>query len=358
MLTRRGFIKAGIAGAASAGLLRDAALTFGAAPAVDAGTAATVRIMVWSGLVQPIVADFAVKPFQTKYPKVTIQQQVGTNAEFYPKLLATRSKPQFAGAMMNDLFEARGALDGLWQKIDLSLLPNAAKVPAKLNPPDGYAIALMLTPYGIAYNPEKVGTPPTSWTDLYKPEYKGRVVMMDGFFGAFQMAALIDGHKDMDVTTGIKIWEKYKDNIGAWTNSEAQKAELLTRGDLWLAPKFGAWTEQEVRQGYKEKFVVPKEGAIQWMGSLVVVKGIPEQEAAVTQRFFNEWYTKEFQTKLVTEGFFIPARDDLEIPTAVKTSPAVMTATEASQKLIRYDVRTVAQTQREYTSLIQRTLKG
>ncbi len=357
MLTRRRFLEVGIAAGAGAALLRNAGSAAAAPVKIDANTSANVRVMVWSGLVQPIVTENALKPFQAKYPKVTVQLQVGTNAEAYPKLLATRSKPQFAGAMMNDLFEARGSLDGLWQKVTLDALPNAAQIPAKLNPPDGEAMALMLTPYGIAYNPDKVAAP-TSWTDLYKPEYKGRVAMMDGFFGAFQMAALIDGHKDMDIGTGIKIWEKYKANIGAWTNSEAQKAELLTRGDMWLAPKFGAWTEQEIRQGYKEKFVMPREGAVQWMGSLVVVKGISEQDTAVTQAFFNEWYSKEFQTKLVTEGFFIPARADVEIPAAIKSSPAVMTAAEASQKLVRYDVRVVAEKQREYTAQIQRTLKS
>ena len=41
--------------------------------------------MVWSGLVQPIVSEYALKPFQAKYPKVTVQLQVGTNAEAYPK---------------------------------------------------------------------------------------------------------------------------------------------------------------------------------------------------------------------------------------------------------------------------------
>jgi putative spermidine/putrescine transport system substrate-binding protein len=356
MLTRRRFLGAGVA--AGAGALLPNVRGAEAAAKVDASTDASVRVMVWSGLVQPIVSEYALKPFQAKYPKVTVQLQVGTNAEAYPKLLATRSKPQFAGAMMNDLFQARGSLDGLWQKVTLDVLPNAAQIPAKLSPSDGQAIALMLTPYGIAYNPEKVPTPPTSWTDLYKPEYKGRVAMMDGFFGAYQMAALIDGDKDMDIGRGIKIWEKYKANIGAWTNSEAQKAELLTRGDMWLAPKFGAWTQQEIRQGYKEKFVMPREGAVQWMGSLVVVKGISEQDTAVTQAFFNEWYTKEFQTRLVTEGFFIPARADVEIPAAIKGSPAVMTASEASEKLIRYDVRLVAEKQREYTSQIQRTLKS
>jgi putative spermidine/putrescine transport system substrate-binding protein len=356
MLTRRGFLKVGAVGAAGAALLRDAG---GEAASVEVGsnTSASVRVMVWSGLVQPIVTEYALKPFQAKFPKVTVQLQVGTNAEAYPKLLATRSKPQFAGAMMNDLFQARGSLDGLWQQIKLDQLPNAAQIPAGLNPVGGEAIALMLTPYGIAYNPDKVPAP-TSWTDLYKPEYKGRVVMMDGFFGAFQMAALIDGDKGVDIGKGIKIWEKYKSNIGAWTNSEAQKAELLARGDMWLAPKFGAWTEQEARQGYKAKFVMPREGAVQWMGSLVMVKGISEQESAVTQTFFNEWYSKEFQAKLCTEGFFIPARADVEIPAAVQASPAVMTAAEASRKLIRYDVRTVAEKQREYTGLIQRTLKA
>src|ERR1044071_1693274 len=35
--------------------------------------------------------------------------------------------------------------------------------------------AIFFQTVGLTYNPDKVKTPPTSWADLWKPEYKGRV---------------------------------------------------------------------------------------------------------------------------------------------------------------------------------------
>ncbi len=324
-----------------------------------ADTEGSIRVMVWSGLVEQIVKENAVKSFNQKYPKVKVELEIGTNADLYPKLVATRSNPQFDGAMMNDLFSAVGNQDDMWQKFDPELVPNAASIPADLNPPGGFGYALMLTQFGLAYNPEKVPNPPQSWADLYKPEYKGRIAMSDGYFASYQLAALLEGDKTMDVEKGIQVWQKYKDNIGTWSNAEGQKAELVSRGEMWLAPKFGAWTEQEKVQGKNELFTIPKEGAIQWLGALQVIKGVSPQNAELAQLFFNEWYSKEFQQALVKQGFYIPARADVDIPAELKgTSPAIMTADEAKQKLLRYDVEAVAKKQREYTALIQRTLKA
>jgi putative spermidine/putrescine transport system substrate-binding protein len=49
-----------------------------------------------------------------------------------------------------------------------------ADIPQAFRHPDGYAPVITVQLIGIAYNPKKIKTPPTSWEDLWKPEY-GRV---------------------------------------------------------------------------------------------------------------------------------------------------------------------------------------
>lgn len=324
----------------------------------SAGSAGTIRMLVWSGLMAPIVKESAVSKFKAKYPKVDVQLEQGTNAELYPKLLATRSDTPYVGGMMNDLFTARGVLDDMWQKPDPALMPSAAKVPTELNPDDGYGYTFMLTGLGIAYNPDKVKEPPKSWTDLYRPEYKGRVVMSDGYFGAYQMAALAEGKKVDDIQAGIDIWKKYRANIGSFTNGEGQKDELIARGDMWAGPAFGSWTQQAKSTGKSIEFCVPEEGLLQWVGALQVIKGVSGVDVGLGAAFFDQFYTTEFQQQLVSKGFFIPAVPGVDIPADIaKTVPAVMTADEAVDELITYDVKAAAKGQRKYTAEIQRTLK-
>lgn len=324
---------------------------------VAADAEGQIRVMVWSGLVEPIVRENAVAPFNEKYPNATVELEVGTNADLYPKLLAAKGSAQYAGAMMNDLFSARGNLDGMWATPNMDLMENANEVPEELNPAGGFAVALMLTGQGIIYNPDEV-EPPTSWTDLYRPEYEGRVVMSDGYFGAYSMAAMIDNGDVDDIPAGIEIWQKYRQNVGAWTNSEGQKAELISSGSMWLAPGFGAWTEQEIAKGRNVAFAAPEEGQIRWSGSLQMLNGVEGDDAGLVQALFNEFYSREFQEQFVSQGFFIPARQDVEIPADIaERSQAVMTTAEAQEQLVPYDVEAVAENQRDYTAQIQRTVK-
>lgn len=333
----------------------------GASAAVSVGpdTEATIRVMIWSGLIEPIIQQYALPEFKKQYPKANVEPEISTNAEFYPKLLATKdSAPQYAGAMMNDLFCAVGNLDGMWAAPNISNMPNATKIPENLNPPGGFGHTVFLTGLGIAYNPDKIEKP-TSWADLYRPEYAGRVAMSDGNMGAYCMASYVDGGDVNDVLNGIKVWEPHKANIGAWSNSEGQRAEMISSGSIWLTPSYGAWAEQERVKGRKIAFAAPDEGMLSFYAALQLIRNAAATETALTEAFFNLLYGREVQEQFVKQGYFIPALTEVEVPDSLKAeSAAVMTSAEASEKLVQYDVATIAQQQRQYTAAIQRTLNA
>ena len=117
-------------------------------------------------------------------------------------------------------------------------VPNAANVPKEMMTPGGFGIPFHLTPFGIMYNPERVPEP-KSWTDLWDPKYKGRVSMWDAYYDAYIMAAVATGKGD-DVEAGIKAWEPHRANIGAWTSSVPGEQDMVSRGEVWFAPHWGA----------------------------------------------------------------------------------------------------------------------
>ncbi len=349
---RRRVLKAAIAIGAGGSSLLSFAEALAQASSEDA---ATLTIFSQGGVVPEVIQKFAVAPFNQQYPKAAVRLEVATNAVSYPKMLASRNNPVVSGGMFNDIFAQRGIKDGMWVKFDDSFVPNRKHVPSELMTPGGFGIPFQLTPFGIMYNPDRVEKP-TSWTDLWNPKYKGRVSMWDSYFDAYIMAAIATG-KGPDVVEGIKAWAPHRQNIGSWTNSGIAEADTVHRGEMWLAPHWGGWAEQARAEGKRIAFTIPKEGAIQWTNHMQCITGFTPKVTELTQRFLNLWLSDECQLAWATNAFFGPTSSRVQIPESMRSNEALMSAEEASKKLIRYDVLTVGTRIPELNQMVNRTLK-
>ena len=317
---------------------------------------ASLTILSQAGLVPEILNTTALPEFRKKNAKTEIKLEIGANAVAYPKMLSQRANPVISGGMFNDIFAQRGIADGMWAKFDPALVPHAANVPAQMMTPGGFGIPFHLTPFGIMYNPDRVEEP-KSWTDLWNPKYKGRVSMWDAYYDAYIMAAVATGKGD-DVEAGIKAWEPHKANVGAWTSSVPGEQDMVHRGEVWLAPHWGAWVEQARSQGKKVAFTIPKEGAIQWAGHMQVCTGFSPGVTALTQRYLDTWLSDACQLAWIERGFFSPASKTVKIPEALRSNPALVTTDTALAKLIRPDPVKLGTAMPRLKSLIDRTLKA
>jgi len=93
---------------------------------------------------------------------------------------------------------------------------------------------------GITYNPEKVKIPPTSWTDIWKPEFKGRVGItnLNSTLGTGFLVeiARMRGGNEANVDTGFKAIEELKPNLGAVAANPGQLATLYQQGQIDIGP--------------------------------------------------------------------------------------------------------------------------
>ena len=351
-VTRRAALKSLVAaGAGVAALTRFADALAG----VSRDEAGDLTVFAWPGLVPDILKERSIAPFNKTYPKIAVRLDVSTNATMYPKMLAARSNPAISGGMFNDIFVQKGIVDDLWVKPNDEWMPNRSNVPQELMPPGGYGTMFQFSPFGIMYNPDRVDKP-TSWEDLWNPKYKGRVEMWDSYFDAYVAAAVMSG-KGPSVEEGIKLWASHKPQIGAWTSSPTKSEDDVARGEMWLAPHWGAWVEQAKTQGKKLAFAIPREGAVQWGGHMVTVKGFSPKVTELTQRYLDTWNSDECQLAWVTKGFFGPANRKVKIPPELLKLEAMMTADDAAKKLIRYDVKAVGQNIPRLKAMIDQTLK-
>ena len=89
------------------------------------------------------------------------------------KVTAARSNPPI-DVMLHDPGPALVAVaQDLVEPFPVAESKNYADLIPVAQEPTGPAIFFQAV--GLTYNPEKIKTPPTSWSDLWKPEYKGRV---------------------------------------------------------------------------------------------------------------------------------------------------------------------------------------
>ncbi len=317
-------------------------------------TVRELTIHLQAGL-QDICRDFADKPFGKVAPGVKVNYDIGANGITYPKMLAQRSNPVVSGGMYNDIYAQRGIADRMWAKFNPALMPNATNIPKEILTPGGFGLPIHLTPFGIMYNPDRVEKP-TSWTDLWNPKYKGRVSMWSAYFDAYIMAAVATG-KGPDVEAGIKAWQPHKQNIGAWITSHINEQDLVSRGEIWLAPHWGGWTEQARVQGKNVAFTIPKEGAVQWTGHMQLTAGFSPEATELTQHYLNTWLSDECQVAWAEKAFLSPALSTVRMPEHLLSNPAIV-APDKVTSLVRPDVVSIGPKMTAYKALIDRTLRA
>ncbi|GIK97063.1 MAG: hypothetical protein BroJett029_12720 [Alphaproteobacteria bacterium] len=184
---------------------------------------------------------------------------------------------------------------GLIDPIDEPLVPNLARImplfrdqPAIHAGGRLYAVPFTWGSAPMLYDPAAHPMPPASWKDLLKPDYAGRIGMMDDPLGNTMLAALIvtDARSatlltraELEAAVDFLIEMKKQSRLVAGSWSEL--ADALSRSDItvtfsgWEAiQKFCADKGKAVEHGY------PAEGTFAWIDSYCVVRDAPNREAA------------------------------------------------------------------------------
>ncbi len=145
-------------------------------------------------------------------------------------------------------------------------------------------------PLGFAYNPELLAKKklpvPKSWADLLKPEYKGDIQVANPASSgtAYTMVAtlvqLMGEDKAFDYLKALHR------NVGQYTRSGTGPIKAVARGETAVSISFVHDAPQERMAGFPVETVTPSEGTGAEIGSMSIIKGARNLEAA---KKFYEW---------------------------------------------------------------------
>jgi spermidine/putrescine transport system substrate-binding protein len=184
----------------------------------------------------------------------------------------------------------------LLEPIDESLVPNLAKVPEVFRNDSNvivngtrYSVPFTWGSGPMAYDPAVIKTAPESWMDVFKPEYKGKVGMMDDPIGNQMLAAILATDakvptlltpEQLDQATEFLIKLK-KDQLRQLAVSWGELANALARSEVVITFSGGEFLKKFAGDaGKKIEFTYPKEGTFAWLDSYCIAKGAPNREAA------------------------------------------------------------------------------
>lgn len=211
-----------------------------------------------------------------------------SNEAMYAKI-KTAGGESYDIVVPSTYFVNKMSREGLLAKIDKSKLKNYANLDPKLlgkpfDPKNDYSIPYLWGSTGMSYNAKALGEGAVSaWSDLWKKEYAGKLLLTDDLREVIGMALLSLGYSS-NTTNPKEIEAAYNKlttlmpNVKLF-NSESPKGVYISE-EVVVGMNFNGENYMANSEMPELRYVYPKEGVLVWVDSLVIPKGAKNIEAA------------------------------------------------------------------------------
>jgi len=257
--------------------------------AADGAPAATdhVVIGVYGGKWEQDIRKAGLDQF-AKENNIRVDVVPGADAEWFAKLRAANgNNPPYDVMVFQPDTVQRALAAGVLQPMDAGQMPNLNELYPSVqerftHEGKTYAAAFSLGQLGLAYRSDLVPTPPTSWLDLWKPEYKGHVAVSSPtyaaglqFFAGLVHALGGELANPADVDRAFDKLAELRGSAVAFPDSPGAIQTLLERGDAWVVPFWDGRVFALQEQGMKIDFAYPSDGPVVGAANWVIAKGAP-----------------------------------------------------------------------------------
>jgi spermidine/putrescine transport system substrate-binding protein len=246
-----------------------------------------------------------------------------SNEAMYARLKLLDASSQYDLAVPSTYYVNKMRSEGLLAPIDRSKLSGFDNIDSTLvnldiDPGNQYSVPYLWGTTGIAVNgdaidPESV----TSWADLWKPEYQGRIMMMNDVREVFHVGLRVLGYS-ANSTNPEEIEAAYNKLAelmpGVRTfNSDAPRMPYL-EGETDIGMIWNGEAVMGAEDMAALTYIYPQDGAIVWFDSFVIPKNAKNVEAA--HKFIDFMLRPDIAAAISTEiGYATPnlaARDLLD----------------------------------------------
>jgi putative spermidine/putrescine transport system substrate-binding protein len=293
---------AGLSGAALGGL-----------PFVSRAQADGFVAMTYPGVWEQAARSIIVPAFK-KHSPLPVALSPVLVVDAMAKLAASRNNPPYDFILIDEPSSIQARAMDLIMPLPTASIPNLARVPQSLVGKDGYGVNVALQVFGIVYNPTTVKNKPTSWEDLWRPEYKGRVLISgpDTTIGMTWMAMLakLHGGSEQDLEPAWKALARLKPNLATIPSSPGAVGTLFQQGQADIAVGFLSVEEPLRARGVDIAIAKPDTGWGVVSNIAQIVKGSKVASAAAA--YIDTYLETDVQAKMAEAPYYsVPTNRDV-----------------------------------------------
>jgi putative spermidine/putrescine transport system substrate-binding protein len=288
-------------------VLRGAAATLAAASLPAGGRAAESQMVAttYPGAWEEAQRAFLL-PVVTRDTKAEITLTVSQAVDTLAKITAARNDPPFDAIIMDEgPYLAARELD-VFAPLPRDKIPSLAELPPAFIDPHGTGAFLSAQIIGIAYNPARIKTPPTSWLDLWKPDYKGRVGLtgMGSSLGTAWMVeiAKLHGGGETDMEPAFVALRSLLPNVGAIAANPGALGTLFQQGQIDISFNFLYVVLPLQARGVEIALAKPDSGYVVVRNSLHIVKHC--RAPGLAAAYINAALGAEVQSRMAEAPYF------------------------------------------------------
>ncbi|MCC0566099.1 polyamine ABC transporter substrate-binding protein [Brevibacillus borstelensis] len=253
--------------------------------------------------------DSVIKKFEERYGVKVNYSTFSSNEEMLAKVSAGGGIYDLTVA--SDYFIQPMANQGLIEPLDLNNIPNFKNLEPDLvnkehDPGNKYSVPYMGNTVSLAYNPDNIKTSITSFADLWKPELKSQIVMVDDQRFILGMVLKTLGYSGNDTDPAHLEEAKQKmlqlmPNIKAF-DSDSPKT-LMINGEVNVALVWGPEIALAQREKPQITTVLPKEGLMITFDNFVIPAGAKHKKTA--EAFINFLLEPEISAEIAKDFPYI-----------------------------------------------------
>jgi spermidine/putrescine transport system substrate-binding protein len=265
-----------------------------------AGESGRLQVLDWVGYeVKQLYAPY-LKKYPGQKPKFTFM----TNEANALAKLSAGLKPDVVRPYVG--YVPDFADSGFFQPWDPKLVPNLGQLNPSMVKAGQYKGRQWGIPQdwgfdAILYRTDKVKPNAKSWGLLFDDRYKGKIAWFDDL-NALVWAGYYLGFKkpydqsDAELKRSQSLLKSKKKNVRMFWSSETDMQNAFASGDLWIAYAWPAdWVAMKAKK-LKVAYMYPKEGAISWIGMLML--GNHSSRLQHAHAFANAWSSAQTGTWL------------------------------------------------------------
>lgn len=223
------------------------------------------------------------------------------------KTLAARNNPPYDVVILDEGPYLAALQYDLFEKIPVAKVPNLKDIPEKFIDKRGLGMFVSGQIIGLAYNTEKIKTPPRSWNDLLKPEYKGRVGLAS--MGSTLMSAWmvemakLNGGSEENMEPAFAFVKKLLPNVGAVAANPGALATLFQQGQIDIAVHYNNNVGDLQGKGVPVALARPDTNYVLIQSLMHIVKNSKNIDLAAA--YINEAISTDVQTKMGDAPYFV-----------------------------------------------------